>query len=278
MRFAQNPFSFIVQVRKQYGECFCSSDPCLIVLPCPRLLSFVFCMTSCLRKLLLLGGDIETNPGPDMAQIAKQLKEIASDIKDIKENKLDDIEKKLDALTRLENSVASFHQQLANMDCVIKKLEKKIDDLNNRSRRSNLIIYGLPENDGETNDSLESTVNKEIIQDTLELDPVAIERIHRFGRPGPDKTRPVIFKLLDTRQKSAILKNCHKLKETEYSIGEDFSLKIRELRKKLWEKAKPHRDKREKVSMAFDKLYINSRIFVWDDEINDIVPFKKTTI
>lgn len=55
------------------------------------------------------------------------------------------------------------------------------------------------------------------------------------------------------------------------SIGEDFSRKIREVRKRLWESAKENRQKHEKVSLAFDKLYINGQAFVWNNEKNDKV-------
>lgn len=118
-------------------------------------------------------------------------------------------------------------------------------------------------------------MNSEIIEGTLELKPVAIERIHRLGRPDPNKTRPVIFKLLDMRDKSSILKNGHKLKNTNFSIGEDFSKKVRNVRKKLWESAKPNRDKKEKVALAFTKLYINDKAYVWDSDKNERVPLQK---
>ncbi|KAH8037878.1 hypothetical protein HPB51_018366 [Rhipicephalus microplus] len=44
---------------------------------------------------------------------------------------------------------------------VIETLQKRIDDLENRSRRSNLIVYGLAEQEGETSESLEQAVNED---------------------------------------------------------------------------------------------------------------------
>lgn len=161
------------------------------------------------------------------------------------------------------------------MTRVIQTLEKRIDDLENRSRRSNLIIYGLPEAQSETTETLEQAVNKDVIQDKLKLQPIAIERIHRLGKPAPNKTRPVILKLVDSRQKEAILKNGKRLKGTNYAIGEDFCRKTREIRKKLWDSAKPNRDKKEKVALAFERLYINDCAFVWDEEKEERVPLNK---
>ncbi|XP_077560609.1 uncharacterized protein LOC144175401 [Haemaphysalis longicornis] len=280
MRTAAYPFLFIVQVRKHYEKCFCSSDPFVVVLPCPRLFCSEICcllydVASLCRKILLLGGDIETNPGPDLAKIAKKLNEIANDIKEIKEKRLGDIERKLDALTVLETNVSSCQEQIASLSTTIQTLENKLDDLENRSRRSNLIIYGLPEAEDESSDTLEHAVNQKIVKGILDLDPVGIERIHRLGRPSSGKVRPVIFKLLDSRDKVSILKKGIKLKGTNYSIGEDFSKRLRELRRKLWQSSKENRDNGDKTSLIFDKLYINKKAYVWNDEKNDKVPVQK---
>lgn len=222
-----------------------------------------------------MGGDIESNPGPELKEIAKQLAEIASDIKDIKERRLTDIDSKLDVITKLEADVVACHEEMACMNKVIKSLEARIDDLENRSRRSNLIVYGIPEAEDETSETLAQAVNEGIITKILELEPVSIERIHRLGRGGPNKTRPVILKLHDGRNKSGILKNGFKLKNTDYSIGEDFSRKLREIRKKLWDSAKQNRENKDKVSLVYNKLFINNRVYIWDDEKNDRVEIRK---
>lgn len=242
------------------------------MLPCPWLCAVVIDHAVPTLKLLLLGGDIETNPGPDISQ---QLKEIAADIKEIKESRLPKIDKKLDSLARLEEKVDSCQEQIANMKMVIQSKQEKIDDLENCSRRANLIIYGFPEVEGETALTLERAVNKSIIEDTLELKPAAIERIHRIGRAQPNKTRPVILKLQDSREKFSILKRGHKLRGTSLSIGEDFSKRVREIRRKLWNSAKANRENNEKVSLVFDKLYINNHAYVWSNEKDDKVPLKK---
>lgn len=181
----------------------------------------------------------------------------------------------MDALTRLEQKVESYQKEVTSMRAHIQVLESRIDELENHSRRTNLIVYGVPEVEKETGEMLEHAVNNEIIENILELKPVAIERIHRLGRPESNKTRPVIFKLLDTRDKSSILKNGYKLKGTNFSIGEDFSKKIREVRKKLWDSAKPNRDKKDKVALAFTKLYINDKAYVWDSDKGERVPLQK---
>lgn len=270
-----NPFVFIVQVRRQYDYCIRSGDPFLLVLPCPRLCCAFASVLLFLRKLLLLAGDIESNPGPDLAQIAKQLKEVAVDIKEIKEGRLADMDKKLDALSRLEPKITSCVKQIEDMHLITKNLEKRMDDLENQSRRSNIIVYGLAETEQENSEKLEQAVNKGIVQDILGLQPVTIERIHRLGKPAQNKTRPVMLRLLDSRQKSIILREGRKLKNTGLSIGEDFCKRTREIRRLLWNSAKANREHHDKVSLSLDKLYINEQVFTWDEGKGERVPLRK---
>lgn len=99
-------------------------------------------------------------------------------------------------------------------------------------------MYGVPEEADEQPETLEQTISEQILKNILKVKPVPIERIHRIGKQDVQKTRPVILKLLDFRDKVTILRNCTKLKGTAFSVGEDFSNRVRDIRKKLWQVAK----------------------------------------
>lgn len=153
------------------------------MLPCPRLLcSCIFELASCLIELLLLAGDVETNPGLEMEELLEKFDVIANNIKEIKEDRLASIDKKLESLKVLNMKISSCVKKVAELQKVVSALELKVGDLGNRSRRCNLIIYGVPENQNEDNSTLEQTVNDAVLKDKLEIDPVAIERIHRLGK------------------------------------------------------------------------------------------------
>ncbi|XP_077485423.1 uncharacterized protein LOC144095625 [Amblyomma americanum] len=273
-----NPFVYLVQVRRRYGKCLRSNDPFLLVLPCPTQLCPLLCdLAMHVADLLLLAGDIETNPGPDLAQIFKQLEAIAGDIKSIKEERLASIEAKLENMAALDKKILDCIDQVTNMQKVVASLELKLDDLENRSRRSNLLVYGITEDPDENSESLEQLFNDDIAKNILKIEPVAIERIHRLGKPSAEKTRPVILKLLDYREKTLVLKNCSKHKGSEYAISEDFSARVRDVRKKLWISAKALKDSGAKVALVFDKIRINGEMFQWDEENNCRVPAKTQT-
>lgn len=77
---------------------------------------------------------------------------------------------------------------------------------------------------------------KVFVKDNIQIEIAGIERIHRLGRirnAQVTANRPVILKLLDYRDKVKIFKCCSKLKNSGYSISEDFSSTLKEIRKKL---------------------------------------------
>ncbi|XP_075526844.1 uncharacterized protein LOC142558589 isoform X3 [Dermacentor variabilis] len=272
-----HPLVFFVQVRRRFGKCFRSSERYLVVLPCPTVLLDSLYDMVYLAKLLLLAGDVETNPGPDLSGLAEQLTQIAADIKTIKEERLTSIDKKLERLSGLEDNVSACTKQIASLQKTVSSLELRLDDLENRSRRSNPIVYGMQEDTKENTESLERAVNEKVIRHTLKLEPVAIERIHRLGKPMANKTRPIIFKLLDFRDKTKILRNCQKLKDTVYAISEDFSPRVRDIRKKLWQYGKARKESGDKVALVYDKLKINSCLYSWDEKNNEVTSITSTS-
>lgn len=176
---------------------------------------------------------------------------------------------KLDELTQ---TVTSYTAKVDDLQAQVNGLIRKIDDLENRSRRNNIIIFGVKESRGEPQQSLEEQVTKNIFEDLLKIPDVAIERIHRIGRPAENKCRPVIIKLVDGRDKAKIFKNCCNLKDTEYSISEDFSPRVQAIRKKLWASAEAERARGVKVALMFDKIKINGKLHQWDELLNKRVP------
>lgn len=141
----------------------------------------------------------------------------------------------------------------------------KVDDLENRSRKNNLILYGIDEDPSETPEELVEKIKTNIFEEKLKISVSSIERCHRLGKKN-EKARPVIIKLLDYRDKVEILKSCPKLKGTPFSVSEDFSKKVREIRKKLWQSSAEEREAGSKVKMIFDKLSIDKKIYRWDEK------------
>lgn len=150
----------------------------------------------------------------------------------------------------------------------VSQMSKKICDLENRSRRNNIVVDGLKESAREDNATLERKIVKDVIRDTLGIEVRSLERIHRVGSKKDNRERPVILRFYDFTEKLTILRNAFKLKDSSISISEDFSAEVRERRRKLWQSAKENRVNGEKVALVFDKLKVGNQLFVWDDREN----------
>ncbi|XP_042149349.1 uncharacterized protein LOC115320747, partial [Ixodes scapularis] len=257
-----NLFALFVQLRdERYEHCYSSNDVFLFELPCPRPLCDVIrlCRSVC-SMLLMLSGDVESNPGTDMAQLMEKLQIITRDVKDIKQGKavtdsliaetnerLTTIEQRVDSLTKLTATVTAFQDKVLSLERNVDFLMAKIDDLENQSRRNHLIVYGIHETTDEDSIFLENLVKKDVFESILKVQTAGTERIHLLGRKSPNKTRPIILKLLDGRDKTKILTSSRLLKGSAYSILEDFSPRVQQIRKKLWESAKDLRTNGDKV-------------------------------
>lgn len=160
-------------------------------------------------------------------------------------------------MQELESTVAKLH-------CVVNELDRKNDDLENRARRNNLVIHGFPESPDENPEELTVLVAK-MITDKLEVQCDNIERCHRVGSHNEGKIRPIILKILDFRTKANILKNAYKLKGSNTYINEDFSARVRKLRKLLWQHSADVRKNGRKIRLHRDCLVVDNVRYIWDD-------------
>lgn len=150
-------------------------------------------------------------------------------------------------------------------------------DLEDGSRLSNLIIYGVPDTEEETNDSLYTATESNISEQILNVNVKYIERLHRLGRGGSDRPTPVIIKLHELYEKMNILKNCYRLKGTDFSIREDYLMETRQIRKLLWDSSSDIRRDGVKASLVHDKLRIGKELFAWDATKNTRVKLPSRT-
>ncbi|XP_077484497.1 uncharacterized protein LOC144094420 [Amblyomma americanum] len=223
-----------------------------------------------------------------LAELLAGQRKMAEDIADIKRfqqrvnSRFEALESRVSALesgsptSNGDASDGAVQPQLNSLSEVVSKLASRNDELENRSRRNNLIFHGLAEEDEETNKALFIAVTKVFI-DNLQLDCPKIERYHRLGRKQEGRPRPVIVKLLDFREKTQALKNAHRLKNSGISLSEDFSAHVRLIRKKIWDATQSYRDSGSKVHLRYDHVFIDSVRYNWDDVEKSLVKDSKST-
>ena len=211
----------------------------------------------------------------DLVACQKNLSQDISEIKNTVKTRFDALELRVTALENTcskaltEQDSEQFRSELVCLKRTVADITAKFEDLENCSRRNNIIIHGLPEDKDENRDTLHSKVVN--VFNRLAVDYPRVERSHRLGRTRPGRSRPVILKLLDFNDKLLLLKNAYKLKNSDIKLSEDFSLKVRAVRKKLWDASAEHRNNGSVVKMRFDHLFIDNVRYNWDGPSNRLI-------
>lgn len=184
---------------------------------------------------LILSRDVEENPGPDkeiMHQILDSQNSIAIDIKEMKsgrrqmqasqtqlESDLQEMNKKFQRLAKalegfewLNGKIRALVNAVKTLEAAVKKQEEKIVDLENRSRRNNLLVFGYPEQDNEDSELLKNKITTDAFETRLGISVTSLEKVHRIGCKKSGSCRPVILRLFNFNEKPTILNNCKKLK------------------------------------------------------------------
>ncbi|XP_065675873.1 uncharacterized protein LOC136092081 [Hydra vulgaris] len=134
-------------------------------------------------------------------------------------------------------------------------VKKKLREMEDRSRRNNLRVDGIKEEDNETWCDSEAKVLK-LFDEQLGLKSIKIERAHRTRLRNNKKPRTIVLKLLDFKDKIAILKKSSTLKGKNIYINEDFCAETNLIRKELKEKMKVERHAGKFAYVSYDKLII----------------------
>ena len=116
---------------------------------------------------------------------------------------------------------------MEDRDSLIEKtehLEDELDDLQQYSRRTCLLIHGVKE---EKEENVETVVNNVIKEEVkVKLDAKDVSRTHRLGRRRSDgKPRPIIVRFLSYRQRAKVFSSKKNLKGKKTFISENLTKK-----------------------------------------------------
>lgn len=243
-------------------------------------------------SLLLCSGDVELNPGPDkLDDILAKLDALGSQntkFQSETREQLSDIAHKIDGLTErvaileaaakgydeIKSSVQESSTKINSLQDAVALLSGSLDELENRSRRNNLIIKGIAEGNERTWNDTEKTV-RDFFRSELRIEVGEIERTHRLGRQREGFDRPIIVRFLNFKSKQQIFSNASKLKErnseTKVWFEDDYSTRMRGIRKRLWEFGKVHHQQGKKVRLNYDKLSVDKQTYIYDPASDTVV-------
>lgn len=229
---------------------------------------------------LLLCGDVELNPGPTNQELLSKILDgqslLRSELADLTrktEGMIADLKIRFTAIEEHITELKLKTARLDELDSTIKMYKdsmsfqtRKLADLEDRSRRSNLVVFGVPEPPNETESDLKTKVITEIFLNKLGVICESVGRIHRLGKHIGN--RPVILFFQNFNEKTNVLKNASKLKGTKIFVQNDYSQHTLQKRKLLWESAKSDKLEGKKVGLFHDKLKIDNDCYIWNEATN----------
>lgn len=175
----------------------------------------------------------------------------------------------IDDLRGMERKMDSFevHLQQLSSQCTnsdISDIVTQVDFLENQSRRNNVIIDGLSQENAFESWSDSEKKIREFMSTMLKIDSksIEIERAHRIGnlKQNAGRPRPIVVKFLRYKDKELILAKAKAhLKRTGIYVNEDFSDRIRKKRAELLPAMKQAREKGNFAVISYDKLIVKPR-------------------
>ena len=189
--------------------------------------------------------------------------------------RLDKLSTEMSELTKsLEHTQDQLHDELKtiktdikDLDSAVKEIEQKIEEypninkklieLDDRSRKNNIRIDGIVEMPNETWEECEIKVQEMFKMKMGIEENIEIDRCHCIIPKKKDLTRPrtIICRLTKSKEKQKILINAKVLIDTGIFIYKDYCKDIMRVRKRLWEQVLNYR-KQDKIA------YLNYRIIV----------------
>ena len=198
----------------------------------------------------------------------------------------DQIKKHEDENNYLKYRLSSYESRIERLERTVDMLNEEILDLKTRSMKDNIVIYKLEEGENEKPSEVKGKVAKFIKEKLKVDDAITIDRAHRLGAKKDGISRSIVAKIPSSDEKSKLFQAAKNLKETNYSISDQYPPEIDERRKRLVPimKAKREEDEDVKCRLIGDRLYINGERYIDDHDTkmiftdDDVVAAKDVTV
>lgn len=183
-----------------------------------------------------------------LQEVKQQNNTIKTDVQAIKED-----------LSRDKERIRELADKVSELERENSTLQKRIQGLEESSKKNSIIIFGLAE---ETEDS--SSLKEEILSlfnNTLSIEVSLqdIDNLYRTRKRG-DTARPVIVRFVRFSDKQIVLRSTHKLKGTSLSITNDITLQQQQEQKTLYKFFKLAKNKGHLAKIIRNKLIVNEEV------------------
>ena len=160
-----------------------------------------------------------------LQEIKAELKALASaeDVRKLASEFKEQIAKLEGTIFELCSEISSVKAENKALRDRVNDLESGINSLEQYGRRTNIRIFNLKENKGESSEMCRKKCCELFTEIGVATKEADLEAAHRVGRETDGRNRPIIVRFLDRRQRDRVLDNRRKLKGKRVAISEDLT-------------------------------------------------------
>lgn len=168
-----------------------------------------------------------------------------------------------------EQRLRELRHKHSNLTKQINNAQIDIDKVDERQRKCNVVVFGLPETevDAEWCGELVLKLVNEHLDFSLTLDQI----VSAYRLKSASCPRPILVKLTGEAKKWELLRASGRLKGTGIGIREDFSYTVRRQRRLLSKKMHEERRAGRRACLDCDTLKAEGRVFVCDKYCENVV-------
>ena len=216
---------------------------------------------------------VPRNDNASNADLLDYLKDFKMEIR----NDFSSLNTKIDEINSTVADLKIENEQLKSENVSLWKeidnLKYKTDNCEAQMKRNNLKFNGIQGKINEPWNVTESKVRSFIKNDLNlpNLENVDIERAHRMKSNASTEKCMIIVKFTKYKDRDEILNRAKRcLYNTSYSVNEDFTERIRAIRRELGKRLVTERDQGKYASMNYDKLIVEDTIYGYNDREQSI--------
>ncbi|XP_070564484.1 uncharacterized protein [Ptychodera flava] len=158
------------------------------------------------------------------------------------EDAIDEVRQTAEGNKERLKKMESLEDDVIRIEIEMKKLQTAKAEMEDRSKRNNLVFRGVREDENETWEETEQKV-KSLLSEKMNItDDIEFERVHRMStgtRASANSTgRPIVAMCSKYKDKEKILSKGKNLRGTDIFVEQQFSMETNFIRKKLFGKRK----------------------------------------
>lgn len=185
------------------------------------------------------------NNTEEMEEIKNMMIEMMKDIKSIRAEQ-----------QFYKEEIQEIKRENKELKQAVNKLESKIEMIEKREKKNNIIIKGVKIDEADNSEKL-----SQLIKDKMEVD-IKIKSVQIIKKYD----KPIVLARIDAwEDKIQIMKNKHKLRKTDVYIENDMTAEEREVQAMIRNFARQEREKGKAAIVKYRKLIIDGVLWVWDN-------------